>query len=285
MRSRARRSVVIGAASLAGLLAASAAWANPSMHKALAYPGVWGPLLIVVIVAIEGALLRWVGRFSWFAAYLTALLANLLSFLLAPRIPGGTLTLNETFFLTEAAILVETPVVLVARWVMCWWARPERIPQCAGVGRVLLAAVVMNLVSAPVLPVFEHLLPQASLQAGGCQTNLRQVPEAVLRYKEEHGKWPAGHNLAELEPLLLPYLGTRGLELLVCPGEPRGSFFPLPREPRPYACADFTRLPAEPQDPAQIPILWDSRPIHQSGYNVAYLDGHVKWSAEKPAGP
>ena len=89
MRSRARRSVVIGAASLAGLLVANAAWANPGMHKALAYPGLWGPLLIVVIVALEGALLRWIGRFSWSAAYLIALLANLLSFLLAPRIPGG----------------------------------------------------------------------------------------------------------------------------------------------------------------------------------------------------
>ena len=162
MRSRSRRVCVIGAAAgVAGLLVTTAAWANADLgHVTYVYEGLWGCAVAAVIVLVEGTVLRLVTRIAWWAAYGTALVANVFSFLLAGGLAGGILRFSDVVVLTVIAIVLEAPVVIVAGWVV-----RRRSPQTADqayrrLGWTILAVTAMNLASAPLSPFFSTFCPR-----------------------------------------------------------------------------------------------------------------------------
>lgn len=274
--------VVLGLTALAG----SAAWANSGTVNVLGYPGEWRWVIMAAIAVVEGVVIWRLAHFPPIAALAAAVAANALSTVaglwmhLAPPDPAGTLIFGLVAVIPN--VMLEYPAVLFVAWLFrraAWHARP---PENWRTG-ALLAVLVMNLVSAPIIPAFQAALPNRRMVGSQnlCLSNVKQVGLGVLSYRQQYGQWPAAHDMGELGPLILPLV--RNPYALKCPGGPVGKYLPVPSGDEPYVSVDFTRLPDPLPDPALTPMLWDSGPWHSGWYNVVYFDGHAKW--QKAPGP
>lgn len=292
MSSRTGRGRVVTLAAVGlGLVGAGSAWANAGTYSILTYPGLWVWVVMAVIVAIEGAVLHWLGRFPWLAALVTIALANVFTMIIGAGMArgGDYLKLQSIAYLTGVNIIFELPAVLVARGLLRGRAERRGRP-LAAVEWAALAVIVMNLASAPVVPVFQRFLPNERMFAAEnrCLRNLKLLSLALDEYRAQHGGWPPARNLRELESLLEPNTEARGA--FQCPGGTQGRRFPLPLPPTAYGCADFTRLPPSPENAGTVPIIWDPAPRHGGRYDVLWADGHVgstpvldQWRAGVPA--
>ena len=259
----------------------AAAWANYGTMGVFGYPGLWPWLVVALILLVETPVIVWVCRVPWGTGLLAAVVAN-----------GVTAVLGLTFGVGridrwDAALLVATFNALVewpfVRWLVGRYWRKRSLPGTRWEHRVLFAALLMNFVSAPIIPVIERQVPNPNPHVAVvlCDRHLRELGAALRMYQAERGGLPPIADMDGLQRCLLPY--AKDPNLFRCPGVARGRFFPL-LEPQPYACCNFRQVSGG--DATATPAVWDTEPRHMKRRNVLFLDGTVmSLEPDDPRGP
>ncbi len=240
------------------------------------YPGLWPLVVIAAILALEAVAVAVIFRIGWLAPVLIAILANSVSVL-----SGLVLAFGLEASDIVANIIVELPLVVALVWLL---HRIRCLPKISANWRIraVLAGIIMNVASAPVIPAFEATTEVPRFLGMTCQSNLAQLATAVLTYERDHGALLPVSSMTELEEVIQPYLRTP--EIARCPGFWNGAYFPTGRIPLPYECVDFHTLPGleniSEEMQQKLPIVWDNEPRHGGGRNIAFLDGHANWHRE-----
>ena len=251
--------------------------ANYAMEPALRYPGLWPWLVVLLVLAVETPVIALVGRVSWSTAALTALGANALTALLGALLHVDQVTtVRAALGVTAINFVVECPVVWYG--VNRYLRRHPAADRTAWPRRVVAAALLMNVLSAPIIPGLEALVPHpvAGHRSDGCFQNLRAIGVAVLMYREDEGGLPPVADIAGLHRCVARYVYKANEAVWTCPDRTEGKYFPV-FVPGPYACCDFRDKAALQGPPEKVPIVWDAEPWHHGGRFVGFLDGHIEW--------
>lgn len=162
-----------------------------------------------------------------------------------------------------------------------------------GVGFVLL--FVLPILAAIVFPVFSKSREKARQAA--CMSNLKVLSVAMLQYTADHdGRLPVVYGMRDFGARRpIPKKGGLDLKRDFPPGNWRLALSGYAKSTELFVCPT-TRLSyqfnhtlygtamSQIARPAEIPSLYDhgwilsyAPPPHNNGYNVGYLDSHVRW--------
>ncbi len=137
-------------------------------------------------------------------------------------------------------------------------------------------AIVLSLLIIPVVamavailfPIFARA--RARAQQLYCMSNVKDISLSLRHYADDHdGQLPASDSWQEA---VTPYMS----EVLECPAT--GQVYIFNESLARKSLADIA-------NPAQVPAAWDApdkrgRPPHGGGFNIVFLDGHVRWVTE-----
>ena len=136
---------------------------------------------------------------------------------------------------------------------------------------IAIAGLVVACLSFFIVPVMAGMLLPALARAreearkAGCKRNLSQIGKAMYAFSQDNREqFPPS-----LEALYPKYIGS--LRVLRCPSTedaPPAHISYEYRRPAPYATSD-------------TPIAWDNFTNHESGRNVLFVDGSVRWFSEE----
>lgn len=162
----------------------------------------------------------------------------------------------------------------------------------AGIAASVSSFLLLGLTAAILFPVFATARQKARTAA--CQSNLKEIALAMSMYAQDHhDRLPMKDNWCDA---LIPY--TKNEELFRCPS--------LPDQRCGYAYnAELSKVSVSSiKSPAQTVSFFDAKGgwnlaggaqlqdrRHQDGINLAFTDGHVKWTKEgesllwKPGAP
>jgi prepilin-type processing-associated H-X9-DG protein len=169
-----------------------------------------------------------------------------------------------------------------------------------GVGFVLL--FVLPILAAIVFPVFAKSREKARQAA--CMSNLKVLSVAMLQYTADNdGRLPVVYGMRDFGARrVIPKQQGLDLKRDFPPGNWRLDLYPYARNLESFVCPTtrysyqfnhtlYGTSMAEIARPAEIPSVYDhgwilsySPPPHNYGYNVGYVDGHVRWRSrgERP---
>jgi prepilin-type processing-associated H-X9-DG protein len=161
-------------------------------------------------------------------------------------------------------------------------------------GFMLLA--FLAIVAAIIIPVFAKSREKA--QQASCMSNLKQISLAMLQYSQDYDeRFPP--LVSALDPPNYGFIRNRTLDLSreFPPWNWRVIYSPYLRNSQLYLCPSTFdkysyrlnaaldgKLLGQIRRPAETPGVYDigwlggePPPPHNDGYNVGYVDGHVKW--------
>ena len=139
---------------------------------------------------------------------------------------------------------------------------------CQTLGCYVLTVILVAMAVATLFPMFARA--RARAQQLYCTSNVKEISLALRHYADDHdGRLPDSDSWQEA---VTPYMS----EAVECPATDQVYIFneSLGRK----SLADIA-------NPAQVPAAWDApdkrgRPPHGGGFNVAFLDGYVRWLTE-----
>jgi prepilin-type processing-associated H-X9-DG protein len=134
----------------------------------------------------------------------------------------------------------------------------------------LVIAVVMASLAASTVPMAAMMLPafaRAREQAreARCRENLSKIGKAIHAFNEDNpGRFPS--SLQELYPRYIPTF-----RVFRCPST----------SDNPPAQMSYEYRQPPPNAAPHAPIAWDNFENHESGRNVLFADGSVRWFSEE----
>lgn len=280
---QALRVVAVLALALIGVYVLEMGWFHwrPRHHwEPGLLPGLWPYVPLAAVLLVQTAVVALMGHVRLWAAALTALAvyaASLVVLAMFDVDPLWTHDPLEGAVALTCGFLVEWPLVWVglSRYAP---ARPDARAPRARWRPAALVALVMSLLSAPIIPGFWQVADRLELVGSpsrACTSNVKQISLGLLMYREDYGQLPPVADVAQLQEAVMPYV--RNADLFHCPGALDGRYFPLPSRAPSYEIADLSALGKGAVSEAETPVIWDSEPRHNGGWNVGYLDGHVQW--------
>lgn len=147
---------------------------------------------------------------------------------------------------------------------------------------LMVTLTLISLLMALLFPVF--MQTRHGARRASCQSNLAQLGAALHLYSHDYdGRFP----VAENDWTFVVDVYAKNTDVIKCPNEPipeQERFEPGTTRSvggRPYLSGSYTYRPGlANDDPAEEPVSHDWRDWHESGFNVLYLGGNVRW---KPA--